>query len=284
LVTFGELRGIHFAPDGKTLVSASDAGTVRVWDVDKRSTRRVLEGGWTTVGPSVLSADGCVIACLASSNGYAWSGLWVWNAETGALLQRLTLSRGDGVSISLSPSGSLVLIGSQHGTCELFDIATGKSVLTFGQHSASVEAASFSGDGKWILTGSADGTAIVSDASSGASLRVLRGHSRGLTIARFDRACQRILTASKDGTARVWDALSGGLIAILRGHSGEISQACFSPDGSTVLTVSSDETARLWPIENVISKAATLDRRGLSPAERRLYQVGIAAEGEMEQK
>jgi WD40 repeat protein len=129
----------------------------------------------------------------------------------------------------------------------LWDVATGKTVVTLKGHTSVIRAVAFSPDGARVLTGSNDRTARMWDAATGKTILTLR-HTDGVTAVAFSPDGARVLTGCWDKTARLWDAATGKTIATLEGHTGIVLSVAFSPDGARVLTGSADQTARLWPL------------------------------------
>ena len=143
------------------------------------------------------------------------------------------------ISATFSPNGKQVLTGSQGdgGVAVLWDTATGKEILRFGEG-----ATRFSRDGKYVLTaGGVDNIARLRDAVTGEEVVRFQGHEGWISSALFSPDGKRVLTSSSDKTARLWDAASGKEIHRFQGS------ALFSPDGKQVLTTLREEKiTRLW--------------------------------------
>lgn len=58
----------------------------------------------------------------------------------------------------MSPDGALVATASLDGTAKLWDLATGREVLTLFGHDGPVNTVAFSPDGRFLATASGDGT------------------------------------------------------------------------------------------------------------------------------
>ncbi len=111
--------------------------------------------GLGTLEAAVYSPDGKHIATAGSL------GVFLWDAETGALL-RTFRGHTDWVrSVAFSPDGKRVLTGSDDSTAKLWDAETGQEIRTFLGHTYSVYSVAFSPDDKRVLTGSGDGTARI---------------------------------------------------------------------------------------------------------------------------
>ncbi len=150
-------------------------------------------------------------------------------------------------SASFSPDGKLIVTGSLDESAKVWDVLTGKLLLTLSGHRNPTTSASFSGDGKRIVTGGLFGnTAKVWDVRTGKDLLTLTGHTDSVYSSSFSADGKRIVTGSFDMTAIVWDAETGRELMTLAGHTKAVYSASFSADGKRILTSSEDKTAKIW--------------------------------------
>jgi WD40 repeat protein len=215
--------------------------------------------------------------------GFEW---YYWPAQTHLALKTLRGHLGAVTSVAISPDGQRIVTGSADATVKVWEVASGRELLTLragepvasvafssdGQrvvtgggltslvwdvatgrkliglsgHSDITISASFSPDDQRIVTGSYDATAKVWEAASGLELVTLKGHTAAIWSVAFSPDGQRIVTGSQDGNAKVWETGSGKELVTLRGHGNLIWSAAFSPDGKRVVTGSSDHTGSVW--------------------------------------
>ncbi|MBC6466777.1 WD40 repeat domain-containing serine/threonine protein kinase [Actinomadura alba] len=279
------VNSVAFSPDGKTLATASDDNSARLWDVATGRNTATLNGHTSDVFSVAFSLDGKTLATgsydntarvwdvvtgrnTATLNGHAGSVLSVafspdgktlatgsadntarlWDVADGRTTATLTSNINWVVSsVAFSPDGKTLATGSR-ATAWLWDVVTGRNTATFTGHTDRVSSVAFSLDGKTLATGSWDNTARVWDVVTGRTTATFTGHTDWVSSVAFSRDSKTLATGSNDNTARVWDVATGRTTATLNGHTDRVSSVAFSLDGKTLATGGWDNTARLWEI------------------------------------
>jgi DNA-directed RNA polymerase subunit RPC12/RpoP len=111
------VHSVKITPDAKFAVSGSSDKTLRVWDLEAGKCLGTLEGHQRHVLSIALSPDGTLVA----STGWLDETVRLWNWRSGACLQ--VLRHGElwsPTTVTFSPSGSRLMVGSHGGTIEIF--------------------------------------------------------------------------------------------------------------------------------------------------------------------
>jgi hypothetical protein len=90
----------------------------------------------------------------------------------------------------------------------VWEITTGRELLTLESYTSEVSSVSWSPDGKQLATGNEDGTAKMWETTTGRALLTLQGHTSALRSVSWSPDGKRLATGSVDGTAKVWEAAS----------------------------------------------------------------------------
>jgi WD40 repeat protein/transcriptional regulator with XRE-family HTH domain len=246
----GQIYSVEFSPDGQYVLTGSQDGSARLWDVESgREVRQFIShtGGVAAVA---FSPDGKLV--LTGGNDGAAR---LWDAASGRELRRFGANTEGLMAVAFSSDGQYALTAGGDQTARLWNPATGEEIRVFAGHTSLVSAAVFSPDGLQVLTGSFDGTARLWDTMTGQTLRTFAPAGVDLsehrvTSVAFSPDGTQVLTGNDDSTARLWDAATGHESCTLSGHLRAVQSVAFSPDGKYALSGSDDKTAWLWQVHN----------------------------------
>ena len=235
-----DVWSVALSGDGRHVVTASDDGTARVWDVGTKVSL-ILAGHTEPVHFASFSGDGSNVV-TASNDRTAR----IWDARTGKLKTVLGGHTGQVRTAVFSPDGARVLTASADNSARLWNVEpqANTSIVGLKGHDEGVRTAAFSRDRHLVVTGAGDGSAIIWDAPTGVPHAVLRRHRARVSSVMFSPDGERVVTGSYDNTARISNAQTGNELAVLKEHNGPVRSAVFSADGLLVATAS--DMARLW--------------------------------------
>ena len=196
-----EVSSVSFSPDGTTLASGSNDGTVKLWDVATRQIISTLTHGVFVFSVS-FSPDGTT---LASGSHDGDGTVKLWDVATRQIIS--TLTHGDPIRfVSFSPDGETLTFGGWGEIqIKLWDVATRQiiSTLTHGPHGVFVFSVSFSPDGT-LASGAVDGTVKLWDVATGVSLATF-GHTSILYSVSFSLDGTTLACGTSEGTVELWD-------------------------------------------------------------------------------
>ena len=243
----GGITSVAYSPKGDLVATASNDGTVILWEPFSGLMVQKLVGHTNAVISVRFTLDGSY--CITSS----WDGTGKkWMIADGVFFPKASYyysSSGLSYCSVRSPDGKYVLDGSflysKQFEATLMSMETFKSI-TLNRHTDHVISVAFSSDSQFCLTGSKDGTAMLWKVENGQYIRTLNEHCEAVYSVAFSYDGLYCLTGSSDKTAKLWDLKNGTCLITLKGHTDTITSVSFSPDGKYCLTGSLDRTARLW--------------------------------------
>ncbi|MBL4683462.1 MAG: FHA domain-containing protein [Nannocystaceae bacterium] len=253
----GPVRAQAMNRGGNRLVTASDDGTARVWDLVGDGRLRslgVLGGHRGPVGAVAITAK-----AQFAATGAAGGDLRLWKLEKTANPGQGHLSlKGHTQDIrGLHFTKKYLVSISTDGTARLWDMATadpnvGVVVL---RHGDEVVESAVSGDGRWLLT--ATGTELrgvlwdlAADDPAAGNLK-LKGHSDTLTAVALGPRGQWGATGSRDYRVHLYDLSRGKPKRTkLRKHDGDISALSFAPSARWLATADGKGAVLIWDLES----------------------------------
>ncbi|MBD2680958.1 MULTISPECIES: caspase family protein, partial [Nostoc] len=235
------VNSVAFSPNGKTIASASDDNSVKLWDAATGKLISTLNGHSSAVISVAFSPNGKTIASASDDNSVK-----LWNAATGKLISSLNGHSSAAINVAFSPDSKTIASASDDKTVKLWDAATGKEISTLKGHSKGVRGVAFSPDGKTIASASDDRTVKLWDAATAKLISTLNGHSFAVRGVTFSPDGKTIASASDDKNVKLWDAATAKLISTLNGHSSAVRGLAFSPDSKTIASASDDNSVKLW--------------------------------------
>ncbi|MFM2061815.1 MAG: hypothetical protein RLZZ507_1485 [Cyanobacteriota bacterium] len=263
------VRSVAFSPDNQIIASASDDGTIKLWQRDGTFIKNLTEDK-NKVNSISFSPNGKMIAA-----GYDNGTIKIWQRD-GKLIKTFnytnnSLDKNTVYSISFSPNGKMIASGSNDNTIKLWGL-DGKLIKTFTGHQRSVYAVSFSPDGEKIVSGSADHTIKIWNLD-GTIITTIKNDKNPIYAVSFSPDGKTIASGNKDKTVKLWQ-LDGKLIKTFTGHKETVNTVNFSPDGKIIASGSGDKTVKLWKLDGTLIKT-------LSGHQDSIWNVNFSQNGKM---
>ena len=202
---------VAFSPDGRRVLTVSNAGKVIVWDAATGDSLLTLSpAGYSAIHAAAFSPDGLTIAIGAYTGKISFL-----DARCGHELLSLAGHTNAIESLAYFPDGSRIVTASYDRTARIWDTRLGREVLVFRGHQGLVTSVAVSPDGRRVVTGSSDCSAKVWDAETGEERLFLQGNREAIDAVAFSPDGTRVATTSMDRMVKIWDVKpkSGAAIA-----------------------------------------------------------------------
>jgi WD40 repeat protein len=223
-----EARQLQFTPDGESLISVTDLGPVRVWDVATGEVRHEWE---TSAVHFALRAGGKQLMMVDKEHV-----LLVRDLATGKVRTRLPEFPRNATTFALDPAGTMLATG--HHWCDsvrLWDLEAMREHVPAVGHHAWIQALETTTDGRFWTSRSSDQTVRIWDAGTGREvarslLPVWYPHSIAVSP---DSSV--IAAAGADGQILRWQIPGGKKLPDLTLEGERNHHLTFLPDGRHLL-------------------------------------------------
>ncbi len=247
-----QVNWLAWAQDGHTLASASDDGTIRLWNAQQQgplsmlttssdASTPVLSIAWSPDGRRLISgrADGTVL---------------VWDVGTGKPIE-LEGHLSDNPhtfavwGVAWSPGGEQVAAVRYDGIVQVWDARTNKRLAILHPDDLP-NCVAWSPDGRVLASTTDSGSVQLWDSQSYKNLATLLNHpDQGWAFAIAWSPDSSMLTISRrTGMIQLWDTQTGKELIVLQGHTAQVRGLSWSFDGRLIASGSDDATARLWGV------------------------------------
>ncbi|MBU0973076.1 MAG: TIR domain-containing protein, partial [Proteobacteria bacterium] len=240
-----DVTGISFSPDGKTLASSSNDGSIIFWDLNTDTIQqRVITEEGVGINSVAFSPDGTEIA-FGIENG----DVFLWNV----IEEKTTVTfqeHSDLVTdLTFSPNGKKLASGSRDESVILWDLESHEPLHILKGHSAMVNTVRFSPDGKMLVSGGSEGMIMAWNSETGVPYSHFTGHTNSINTIAFSPGGRMLASGSADKSIFLWDLSTGEVRMTLKGHTESVRGLKFSPEGDLLASTSPDSTIRIWDMK-----------------------------------
>ncbi len=273
------VRGIAISNDGKSFVSSSDDGNIKLYSFDNLTSPQILKnpflakigyrsvvfGGnnliisgtnkgqivvWNkanlTEKPVVFNLHSSVISQIISSKNqgtyYSASrdgSVKAWSADNLLSVKTVYKSTDKITSISLNSSDEVLAIGTESGNLIYINTQNFSVKQTQNLGKGEISSLCFA-DNEKLFVGFASGKVNL----IGENTKEFLAHQSGVTSLLFDSNAKRLISSSFDGTIKIWNTADFDFIPplVINKHDSWVYAIALTPDKKRVVSGSADKS------------------------------------------
>jgi WD40 repeat protein len=243
----GPVWAVAFDPCDDVLATATEGGSVKLWDAHDGTIRGELDTSKHKSPVWGLAFDPSGTKLVTASDDGA---VHIWDVLT-RRERDMTLDHQAPVrSVTFAPDGKTLVTGTRTGTITVWDLDTGKQKMSWIGHDGAVVAAlAFHKDGELIASAGTDKTVKLWDLKMGTPKATFQGHAGPVYAVAFDPTGSYLASAGWDKTIRLWNVHTTQLVKTFDVHKEDVFALTFSPLGRYLISAGQDRTAKLIDIE-----------------------------------
>ena len=257
-----QVNDVVFA-DASRVVSASDDGTLRVWQTT------VDNGGLIKTQASVMTlAFSPEDRLLAAGDEDGWLTVWdTASRKIGARIRTRSGAERAVTQVRFTPDGKSVVTAGADGSVAVWSLKPAERTLSIVVGPQYIAGMDLSADGNLVATGNGAGLVQLWDTRTGLQVGdPIQAHQGRVDNVVFSPGGALMAsTGSDDATIRLWDVATHEQVgADMKADRGSAAWGvAFSPDGETLATTGSDFSLRLWSVSRqVLLEAPERGHRG----------------------
>ena len=218
------VNSVTFSPNGSTLASGGNDGTIRLWDATTGIHQKTLTGHTDSVLTINFSPNGSILA----SGGYD-SSIRLWNAATSRHIETVHAHKSAVYSIVFSPDSLTLASSSADRTIRFWDAATAIHKKSFAEGTDNFHGIVFNPNGHILASSSYDGNTQLWSVVTSAQRKLTKPAAFEINDLNEERHFQRRLLHVEYTTASNYDRLYNNTLPTRSVHS-----IAFSPNGRLI--------------------------------------------------
>jgi WD40 repeat protein len=254
----GKVTAIAVTPDGRLLVSGSEDGMLKAWDVATGQEVRSLKGHEAQVDSIVVTPDGKLLVTAADDgmlkvwNLVSWEEVCQLQGEKSRIHAEATGPAGSAwvtSGLAITPDGKVLILTPSEATPQFWEIGSWRSVGILMPATIAGKPVAVMPDGERVVFKSAHEAKMVD--LSGKEILAFPSYDPPFTpmAIAITPDGKLLISGADNGTLTIWESSTAKEKWSIGGHKGWIRAVAVTPDGMSVISGGDDKVVRVWNLE-----------------------------------
>jgi len=237
----GEIKGLAFSPDGKSLAVCLSSGAIHVRHAHNLTKRVSFQMPEKRADKIIFNATGQYVICGGGSAAI------VWDLEKGVKHQALAGHVTFVTALGLHKDNNQVFTGDTEGKVRCWDIESGKLLYTLDEK-MHIFASQVDPTGRYLAVSGGDPDIRIWDLQQRHVIHRMRGHGEFVLRLIWSADGKRVISTGFDSDTIIWDVKTGKRAGALYGHHKPLTWLHSSNDRKRLFTASQDDSIKIWAL------------------------------------